>query len=268
MPVVKNIKQRTANNSFNTYPIGMNAEFITIPAGTANLYENNVNTDEGMNILKNYIDEQLSNARVSFFVDYTDINNQVYNLRVYNDNSTNGSGLRNVINNLPENISNLSVKQLYAPNFTQANGLFFNKRNIYNINNISFLNLIDTYAMFNSCTNLSTINTLDLGFNIKNTSWMFSNCYNLTTIPNFYTLNVINMIYMFSNCSNLINIPLFNTSNVIDIHGMFEKCTNLTTIPNFNTINVINMHSMFEDCSNLINTPNFNTSNVTDMYSM
>ena len=268
MPVVKNIKQRTTNNSFNTYPIGMNAEFITIPAGTANLYENNVNTDEGMNILKNYIDEQLSNARVSFFVNYTDINNQVYNLRVYNDNSTNGSGLRNVINNLPENISNLSVKQLYAPNFTQANGLFFNKRNIYNINNISFLNLIDTYAMFNSCTNLSTINTLDLGFNIKNTSWMFSNCYNLTTIPNFYTLNVINMIYMFSNCSNLINIPLFNTSNVIDIHGMFEKCTNLTTIPNFNTINVINMHSMFEDCSNLINIPNFNTSNVTDMYSM
>ena len=268
MSVIKNIKQRTTNNSFNTYPIGMNAEFITIPAGTANLYENNVDADEGMNILKNYIDEQLSSARVNFFVDYTDMNNQVYNLRVYNDNSTNGSGLRNVINNLPENISNLSVKQLYAPNFTQANGLFFNKRNIYNINNISFLNLIDTYAMFNSCTNLSTINTLDLGFNIKNTSWMFSNCYNLTVIPNFYTLNVINMIYMFSNCSNLINIPLFNTSNVIDIHGMFEKCTNLTTIPNFNTINVINMHSMFEDCSNLINIPNFNTSNVTDMYSM
>ena len=268
MPVVKNIKQRTTNNSFNTYPIGMNAEFITIPAGTANLYENNVNADEGMGILKNYIDEQISIAKVNFFVNYADMNNQVYNLRVYNDNTANGFELRNVINNLSENINNLSVKQLYAPNFTQANGLFFNKRNIYNINNISFLNLIDTYAMFNSCTNLSTINTLDLGFNIKNTSWMFSNCYNLTTIPNFYTLNVINMIYMFSNCSNLINIPLFNTSNVIDIHGMFEKCTNLTTIPNFNTINVINMHSMFEDCSNLINIPNFNTSNVIDMYSM
>ena len=208
MPVVKNINQRTTNNSFNTYPIGMNAEFITIPAGTANLYENNVNTDEGMNILKNYIDEQLSSARVNFFVDYTDMNNQVYNLRVYNDNSTNGSGLRNVINNLPENISNLSVKQLYAPNFVNASNLFLNNKNIYNINNIELINTENTSNMFKSCINLSNINVLNLGFNIKNSYYMFYNCY------------------------NLINIPNFNTSNVIDMYGMFYYCRNLTSISN------------------------------------
>lgn len=102
----------------------MNAEFITIPAGTANLYENNVNADEGMSILKNYIDEQISIAKVNFFVNYTDINGQVYNLRVYNDNTTNGQELRNTLNNLPQNIGNISIEQLYAPIFIDANTLF------------------------------------------------------------------------------------------------------------------------------------------------
>ena len=49
MPVVKNINQRTTNNSFNTYPIGMNSEAITIPAGTANLYESSVDAEDGIN---------------------------------------------------------------------------------------------------------------------------------------------------------------------------------------------------------------------------
>ena len=268
MPVVKNIKQRTINNSFNTYPIGMNAEFITIPAGTANLYENSVNTDEGMNILKNYIDEQLSNARVSFFVDYTDINNQVYNLRVYNDNSTNGSGLRNVINNLPENISNLSVKQLYAPNFTNGYRLFLNKENIYNINNIEFMNLINSEYMFQDCHNLTYINNLKMGSNIINTYSMFKNCYNLNIIPNFNTSNVTNMYSMFYSCKNLTNVSNLNTINVTNMAYIFWSCNNLTTMPNFNTSNVTNMYGMFGWCGNLINVPNFNTANVTDMYDM
>ena len=268
MPVVKNINQRTTNNSFNTYPIGMNAEFITIPAGTANLYENNVNTDEGMNILKNYIDEQLSSARVNFFVDYTDMNNQVYNLRVYNDNSTNGSGLRNVINNLPENISNLSVKQLYAPNFTNGYRLFLNKENIYNINNIEFMNLINSEYMFQDCHNLTYINNLKMGSNIINTYSMFKNCYNLNIIPNFNTSNVINMYGMFYSCKNLTNVSNLNTINVTNMAYIFWSCNNLTTMPNFNTSNVTNMYGMFGWCGNLINVPNFNTANVTDMYDM
>ena len=268
MPVVKNIKQRTANNSFNTYPIGMNAEFITIPAGTANLYENNVNTDEGMSILKNYIDEQISIAKVNFFVNYTDMNGQVYNLRVYNDNTANGQELRNTLNNLPQNIGNISIEQLYAPNFIYANTLFFNNRNISSINTIDFLNIKTTYHMFGECTNLSIINKLDLGSNIENTSLMFSYCYNLTDIPNFDTSNVTNMWGMFSHCNNLNNISLFNTSNVTNMYSMFWDCNKLTTVPNFNTSNVINMSWMFKECSSLTNIPNFNTSNIINMSCM
>ena len=289
MPVVKNIKQKTIDNSFNTYPIGMNAEFITIPAGTANLYENSVDAEDGINILKEYIDAQLSSARVNFFVDYTDMNNQVYNLRVYNDDSTNGSELRNVINNLPENINNLSVKQLYAPNFTNGDRLFLNKENIYSINNIEFINLINTTYMFQDCHNLTYINNLNFGNNILNAysmfygssnlinvpnfntsnvtnmGYIFRDCHNLINIPNLNTINVRDMDSMFSSCNNLINVPNFNTSNVKDMGSIFRGCRNLTNIPNLNTINVTNMYCMFYSCSNLINIPNFNTSNVVDM---
>ena len=268
MPVVKNIKQRTTNNSFNTYPIGMNAEFITIPAGTADLYENNVNTDEGMSILKNYIDEQLSSARVSFFVDYADMNNQVYNLRVYNDIYNNGQELRNTLNNLPQNISNLSIRQLYAPNFTNASGLLENRKDIYNINNIEFINTKNTSNMFKSCINLSNINILNLGFNIKNSYYMFYNCYNLINIPNFNTSNVIDMYGMFYYCRNLTSISNFDTINVINMSNIFYFCHNLINIPNFNTSNVTNMHCMFMECGNLINVPSFNTINVTNMETM
>ena len=267
LTTVKNIKQRTINNSFNTYPIGMNAEFITIPAGTANLYKNNVNTDEGMGILKNYIDEQLSSARVSFFVDYIDMNGQIYNLRVYNDNTANGQELRNTLNNLPQNISNISIDQLYAPNFIYADSLF-NNRNISSINTIVFLNVTTTDSMFERCTNLFAINKLNLGFNIKNTSMMFLTCRNLTNAPNFNTSNVIDMDYMFSYCNNLINVPNFNTSNVTNMYSMFFDCYNLTNIPNFNTSKVDDMSDMFYDCYKLTNIPSFDTGNVKDMGGM
>ena len=292
MPVVKNIKQKTIDNSFNTYPIGMNAEFITIPAGTANLYENNINADEGMSILKNYVDEQLSSARVSFFVDYTDMNNQVYNLRVYNDIYNNGQELRNTLNNLPQNISNLSIRQLYAPNFTNASGLLENRKDIYNINNIEFININNSANMFIFCFNLSFINNLKFGNNIlnmanmfaicnnlinvpnfntsnvKDMSWMFVSCSSLTNIPNFDTSNVTNMSGMFYDCYNLTNIPNFDTSNAKDMSGMFHTCGNLINVSNFDTSNVINMGWMFDNCYNLINVPNFDTSNVTSMYMM
>lgn len=253
MSVVKNINQRTTNNSFNTYPIGMNSEAITIPAGTANLYENSVDAEDGINILKEYIDAQLSSARVNFFVDYTDMNNQVYNLRVYNDNSTNGSGLRNVINNLPENISNLSVKQLYAPSFVNASNLFLNNKNIYNINNIELINTENTSNMFKSCINLSNINVLNLGFNIKNSYYMFYNCYNLINIPNFNTSNVTNIYRIFDNCNSLTNINKLNLNKVTEIYHMIDNCINLS---NSSILNIANSLPYYD---NIVNANKYNT---------
>ena len=287
MSVVKNIKQRTINNSFNTYPIGMNAEFITIPAGTANLYENNVNTDEGMSILKNYIDEQISIAKVNFFVNYTDINGQVYNLKVYNDNTTNGQELRNVLYNIGTNedttraistsndINMLDIKELYAPNFYNASDLF-NARaemipalEIKNINSISFSKVTNTSNMFLAQRKLQKINLLSFGHNVEDTSYMFKECSNLTNISNFDTSNVKYMDKMFCNCKNLTTIPNLNTSNVINMSSMFQNCRNLINISDLNTDKVNDMSYMFQQAGSLVNTPKLNLASVVttvDMY--
>ena len=287
MSVVKNIKQRTTNNSFNTYPIGMNAEFITIPAGTANLYENNVNADEGMSILKNYIDEQISIAKVNFFVNYTDINGQVYNLRVYNDNTTNGQELRNILYNIGTNegttraistsndINMLDIKELYAPNFYNASDLFNAKAEtiptlaVKNINSISFSKVTNISNMFLGQRKLQKINLLSFGHNVEDTSSMFERCSNLNTVPNFDTSNVKYMDGMFCNCKNLTTIPNFNTSNVINMSYMFQNCRNLINISDLNTNKVKNMSYMFQQAGSLVNTPKLNLASVVttvDMY--
>ena len=270
MSVIKNIKQRTTNNSFNTYPIGMNAEFITIPAGTANLYENNVNTDEGMSILKNYIDEQISIAKVNFFVNYTDINGQVYNLRVYNDDTTNGAILRNTLNNIPQNITNFDLVQLYAPNFTNAETLtlYGGPYNIQTINSMN-INVTNIAWILAEQENLTNINFLNFGDNLLNCYCAFDMCYNLVTIPNFDTSKVTDMYSMFWDDIKLINIPNFNTSNVTNMDSMFYNCTNLINVPNLNTSKVTNMENMFRKASSLENAPRINlasTKNTVKMF--
>ena len=270
MSVIKNIKQRTTNNSFNTYPIGMNAEFITIPAGTANLYENNVNADEGMGILKNYIDEQISIAKVNFFVNYTDINGQVYNLRVYNDDTTNGAILRNTLNNIPQNITNFDLVQLYAPNFTNAETLtlYGGPYNIQTINSIN-INATNIAWILAEQKNLTDINFLNFGDNLLNCYCAFDMCYNLVTIPKFDTSKVIDMYSMFWDDIKLINIPNFNTSNVTNMDSMFYNCTNLINVPNLNTSKVTNMENMFRKASSLENAPRINlasTKNTVKMF--
>ena len=269
MSVVKNIKQRTTNNSFNTYPIGMNAEFITIPAGTANLYENNVNADEGMGILKNYIDEQISIAKVNFFVNYTDINGQVYNLRVYNDDTTNGTILRNTLNNIPQNITNFDLVQLYAPNFTNAETLtlYGGPYNIRTINSMN-INVTNIAWILAEQENLTNINFLNFGDNLLNCYCAFDLCYNLVTIPNFDTSKVTDMYSMFWDDIKLINIPNFDTSNVIDMDSMFYNCTNLINVPNLNTSKVTNMSWMFRKASSLENAPRINLASAKDTVRM
>ena len=286
MSVVKNIKQRTTNNSFNTYPIGMNAEFITIPTGTANLYENNVNADEGMNILKNYIDEQISIAKVNFFVNYIDIDNQIYNLRVYNDDTTNGQELKNVLRNIGTNesstkavvtsrdVNSLSIQELYAPNFKNAYDLFgasaetFPFVYVKNIDSITFLNVDSVSRLFYYQRKLNQVNLLKLGNSLSNTCEMFSQCHNLNLISNFDTSNVTDSSFMFFNCQNLIAIPNFNMENTMDTRSMFQNCRNLIDIPNLNTAKAINMMLMFQRAASLTNAPRINLASAEDTAEM
>ena len=136
MPVVKNIKQRTTNNSFNTYPIGMNAEFITIPAGTANLYENSVNVEEGINILKNYADNQIMNLDGLSFIFSGNSKSTPFNVRIFNANGNDeGDSHSGVNGNLWNNIrawsnfylKNISLIEIYAPNTTNYQSLFYRR---------------------------------------------------------------------------------------------------------------------------------------------
>ena len=301
MPKVKNIKTKDSNNSYNIYPIGMNGEFVTIPAGTANLYENVVNADEGIGILENYFEEQLEKAKYSFVLNYTDLDDTVYsNVYIYNDFSENASELRSFLSNniSSEYIYNLDVREQYTyDNFVNASGLFLQTSYpfyIQNINSIDFQKVTNTSNMFRNQLNLQYINVLNLGNNVTEASSMFANCYNLVNIPNFYTSNITNARTMFYNCYNLVNLQdmdfrnvenagqmfhnCYNLENIgnlqiekaSDISLMFTRCHNLTNIDSaaasFNTSNAKTMAQMFYNCYNLTHIPNFlDTSNVTNM---
>ena len=96
----------------------------------------------------------------------------------------------------------------------------------------SVVELISTYEMFNSQSNLATIN-----------------------LSNLNTSKVTNMLNMFRDCSSLtsINLSNFNTTNVANMQSMFGSCISLTSLDlsNFNTTNVTNMNDMFYNCIKL-----------------
>ena len=128
-------------------------------------------------------------------------------------------------------------------------------------------NVTNMYAMFQDCSNLTTIPQLNTS-NATDMQRMFSGCLNLTAIALLDTSKATKMTWIFNDCKNLVTIPQLNTSNVTDMANMFENCINLTTIPKLDTSNATSMSAMFYGCSSLTIIPELNTSNVTDMTSM
>ncbi len=148
--------------------------------------------------------------------------------------------------------------------------------------NFDVSNVTNMFGMFDSCSNLISINLGD-NFdtsNVTNMVGMFYECSSLTSLNlgnNFDTSNVTSMISMFAGCSNLTSLDLgdkFDTSNVTSMISMFQDCSSLTSLDlgdNFDTSNVTNMTVMFMGCSSLTSLDlgdKFDTSNVTSMTEM
>ena len=159
--------------------------------------------------------------------------------------TTTGNANGNYYYDVPYNIANSNIPNLYNVNITGINS-----------SNMIFYSNYDLSYGYNFRTTFQSLHYLD---NFSNTSiiiimrYMFANCANLIAVSNFNTSNVTNMEFMFFNCYNLINIPNFDTSNVTDMSSMFRGCHNLINIPNFNTSNVEDMGRMFTACRNLSN---------------
>lgn len=131
---------------------------------------------------------------------------------------------------------------------------------IVGIENLNTSNVTNMEAMFEGCSNLTTLNLSSFNTSkVTNMGSMFSGCSKLTTIDlsNFDTSNVtgIGMAAMFSRCSNLATIDLssFDTSRVEHMTHMFESCSSLTKLDlrSFDTSSCINMLYMFYRCENL-----------------
>ena len=136
---------------------------------------------------------------------------------------------------------------------------FYNKTGLISVSYLNTSNVISMREMFDSCTNLSSLdlNNFDTS-NVTNMYAMFYNCNNLTSLDlsNFDTSNVIYMDSMFEECVKLTTLDLssFNTSKVTTMHNMFANCNKLTTLDlsGWNTSKVTNMNAMFDNCNNLI----------------
>ena len=127
--------------------------------------------------------------------------------------------------------------------------------------------VIDMWAMFFACNNLTTIPQLDTS-NVTNMREMFRNCSRLISIPQLDTSKVTNMENMFDNCNNLTTIPQLDTSNVTDMSYMFYQCNKLTNIPQLDTSKVTDMDNMFTVCNNLTTIPKLDASKATSFSSI
>ena len=137
----------------------------------------------------------------------------------------------------------------------------------YEVSNIDSSRIISCQRMFDSCSNLTS---LDLS------SWTLESCnrlgymfYNSTKLKNinmsnFDTRNVIYMNYMFYQCKALTSVDIsnFNPKSLTNVYGMFQNCTALTEvdISSICTTKINNSPLMFSGCTNLtkviIDSPN------------
>ena len=152
-------------------------------------------------------------------------------------------------------------------NVTDMSYMFQNCTNLASIPSLNTSKVTNMFSMFSYCSNLTSIPLLNTS-NVTNMGHMFSSCSKLTSVPLLNTSKVSSMTYMFKGCSNLTTIPLLNTSNVTDMNNMFSSCTSLTLISSLNTSQVTNMSYMFYSCEKLTSIPQLNASKVTNMNNM
>ena len=123
-------------------------------------------------------------------------------------------------------------------------------------NNVTAFTNNNNYGMFDSCSNLTSINTEGWDTsNVTNMAYMFYNCSSLSDINlnNINTESIVNMNYAFYNCTNLVSIDISNwlVSNSTSMNGLFYYCTSLKTINmgNLDIGNLANASGLFYNCN-------------------
>lgn len=130
----------------------------------------------------------------------------------------------------------------------------------------SYGGVIQDLGMFENCTNLIKIPTINLNSATTTLGYMFSQCRNLPTITFLNSENIFDYTATFSNCLVLesINGSILNSPNVTSLSSTFNNCLNLVELPAINVTNVTNMASTFQACYSLTSLKfTGNTSKVT-----
>ena len=218
-----------------------------------------------------------------------DINEIIITLEIKNDNELNKEcyfldnmndfvdekGLKHKHDNLKELNENNTKLFINDKEYRYQKFFKFKLKGIYTIKLQISTELTDCSYMFYDCKNITNINLISFDTkNVTNMCKMFYNCINLISIKlgsNFDTFNVNNMNCMFYGCNKLQEIDLsgFETGNVKDMSGMFYDCKTLTNLnlSVFNTQNVLDMNYMFFNCYNLeeLNLDGVKTEKVKEM---
>ena len=168
---------------------------------------------------------------------------------------TNGiDGTRKIYVN-SENIINPKSSEILTPpeNWVFVDGIgreiyregcYADNEEIVEVDTLVLSGHTDLSNMFNGCTNLETINSIDnweTG-NVDTMAYMFRDCTSLTELDlsSFDTANVTNMGYMFAGCTGLqkLNISNFDMINIGDGYAkcMFDSCVSLVEL-NLNNCN-------------------------------
>ena len=117
---------------------------------------------------------------------------------------------------------------MYLPGYNgEGNiGLFKDCASLTSVGNLYMPDATVMNYMFYGCTSLASVPLFDTS-NVTDMQYMFHSCSSLTSIPLFDTSNVTDMQYMCYNCSALTSVPLFDTSSVTNMTLVFCACTNV-----------------------------------------
>ena len=260
-----------------------------------NVYKNYINEViflkyvlNGLNQIKNQItiilDIEEKNLKEDiYFLNNIEIGNNHSNLKELNENNVKLfiNGIEHKFQKYfrPNKIGKYSIILKFSENIKDCSFMFYNCKNIINIDLSSFNNnnIDNMNSMFSGCYHLKYIDLYSIDTNnVTDMSNMFKGCYwlNFLDLSGFNTEKVTSMKNMFQHCENLteINLCSFNTKNVTDMSHMFYHCIQLINcnLFTFKTKKVQSMESMFFWCGSLkkIDLSNFNINKVKNKNNM
>lgn len=157
-------------------------------------------------------------------------------------------------------LEELDISLWNTPNCLNCGFMFDSCTNLVTVNGLNELKMPKCKSlmnMFADCENLKNVEMSNIGDdNTCITTNMFRSCKNLETVI-LSDIKFIKCSGMFADCEKLSKLTLDNidTSSMTTTEKMFSSCTNLNTIDgnieDWDVSNVVTAISMFENCTNL-----------------